>query len=137
VHDKSQIFNLLNENRQNIRKFAFSFFILYPITFFIMSPDLLMFGAAERIMAGDIMFFGFLFILSFFAGRLYCGWACPAGALQDFCMDINRKPANNKLNWIKWIQFIPWISFFIFLVVYFSELNMLTFFIREHRVFRW
>ena len=66
-----------------------------------MSPDLLMFGASERIMAGDIMFFGFLFILSFFVGRLFCGWICPAGALQDFCFDINKKPANNKLNWIK------------------------------------
>ena len=86
-----------------------------------MSPDLLMFGAAERIMAGDVMFFGFLFILSFFVGRLFCGWVCPAGALQDFCSDINKKPANNKLNWIKWLQFIPWITFFIFLVISYKK----------------
>jgi len=120
------------KNRQNIRKFLLLVsFILYPITFFIMSPDLLMFGAAERIMTGDIMFFGFLFFLSFIVGRLFCGWACPAGALQDYCMDINRKPANNKLNWIKWIQFIPWISFFIFLIVYFGGIKHADFFYKR------
>jgi len=96
-----------------------------------MSPDLLMFGASERIMAGDIMFFIFLFILSFFAGRIYCGWVCPAGALQDFCFDINKKPANNKLNWIKWLQFIPWITFFIFLVIYFGGIKQVDFFYKR------
>ncbi len=120
------------KNRQNIRKFLLLVsFILYPITFFIMSPDLLMFGASERIMAGDIMFFIFLFILSFFAGRIFCGWVCPAGALQDFCFDINKKPANNKLNWIKWLQFIPWITFFIFLVIYFGGIKQADFFYKR------
>jgi ferredoxin-type protein NapH len=120
------------KKRQNIRKFLLLIsFILYPITFFIMSPDLLMFGASERIMASDIMFFGFLFLLSFFIGRLFCGWVCPAGALQDFCIDINKKPANNKLNWIKWIQFIPWITFFIFLVIYFGGIKQFNFFYKR------
>jgi len=120
------------KKRQNIRKLLLLIsFILYPITFFIMSPDLLMFGASERIMAGDVMLFGFLFIFSFFFGRLFCGWVCPAGALQDFCIDINKKPANNKFNWIKWLQFIPWIAFFIFLVIYAGGFKQADFFYKR------
>jgi len=120
------------KKRQNIRKFLLLIsFILYPITFFVMSPDLLLFGASERIMAGDIMFFGFLFILSFFVGRLFCGWICPAGALQDFCFDINKKPANNKLNWIKWIQVIPWITFYVLLVISVGGFKQVDFFYKR------
>lgn len=120
------------KKRQNIRKFFLLIsFILYPITFFIMSPDLLMFGASERIMAGDVMFFGFIFVFSFFFGRLFCGWACPAGALQDYCIGINKKPANNKLNWVKWLQFIPWIAFFIFLVIYAGGFKQADFFYKR------
>ena len=120
------------KNRQNIRKSLLLIsFILYPITFYVMSPDLLMFGASERIMAGDVMFFGFLFILSFIFGRLFCGWICPAGALQDFCIDINKRPASNKYNWIKMVQFVPWITFFIFLVIYFRGFKQANFFYKK------
>jgi len=116
------------KKRQNIRKFLLLIsFILYPITFYIMSPDLLLFGASERVMAGDVLFFGFLFILSFFVGRLFCGWICPAGALQDFCVDINKKPAPNKFNWIKMLLFIPWITFFVFLVIYVGGFKQVDF----------
>jgi ferredoxin-type protein NapH len=105
--------------RQNIRKaLLLVSLILYPVTFFIMSPDLLLFGASEGIMAGDIIFFSALFILSFFGGRLFCGWLCPAGALQEFAFNINDKPADNRWNWIKMALFIPWICFFIFLGIW-------------------
>jgi ferredoxin-type protein NapH len=120
------------KKRQNIRKFILLVsFILYPITFFVMSPDLLMFGASERIMAGDVIFFGFLFVVSFVFGRLFCGWICPAGALQDYCTGINNKPASNRYNWIKMVQFVPWILFFIFLVIYFGGFKKADFFYKE------
>ena len=120
------------KNRQNIRKFLLLVsFILYPITFFILSPDLLLFGASERVVAGDIMFFGILFILSFVVGRLFCGWICPAGALQDFCFEINKKPAQNKLNWIKMALFVPWITFFVFLAIYFGGFKQADFFYKR------
>jgi ferredoxin-type protein NapH len=120
------------KKRQNIRKFLLLIsFILYPVTFFIMSPDLLLFGASERIMAGDIMFFGFLFILSFIVGRLFCGWICPAGALQDYCLDINKRPARNKWNWIKMLLFVPWITFFVFLVIYAGGIKQVDFFYKR------
>jgi ferredoxin-type protein NapH len=120
------------KKRQNRRKILLSVsFILYPITFFIMSPDLLLFGASERIAAGDVMFFGFLFAASFVFGRLFCGWICPAGALQDVCSGINAKPAMNKYNWIKMALFIPWISFFIFLVICFGGIIRADFFYKR------
>jgi ferredoxin-type protein NapH len=106
-------------------------FLLYPLTFFVMSPDLLMFGASERVMAGDIIFFLILFVLSFVIGRLYCGWLCPAGALQDYCMEINIKPAYNKYNWIKMVLFVPWILFFVLLVVYTGGIKDVDFFYKR------
>jgi polyferredoxin len=102
--------------RQNIRKFLLLVsLILYPITFFMMSPDLLLFGASEGVMAGDVIFFGGLFIFALFGGRLFCGWVCPAGALQEFAFGINGKPVNQRLNWIKFVPLIPWLGFFLFL----------------------
>ncbi|HEX3044922.1 MAG TPA: 4Fe-4S binding protein [Bacillota bacterium] len=104
------------KTRQKIRKLLLLIsLILYPVTFFIMSPDLLLFGAAEGVMAGDVLFFGGLFIFSLFGGRLFCGWVCPAGALQECSGEINGKPVNNRWNWIKFIPFIPWLCFFLFL----------------------
>jgi ferredoxin-type protein NapH len=118
--------------RQKLRKsLLFISFILYPVTFFVMSPDLLLFGASERVMAGDVIFFGILFILSFFSGRLFCGWICPAGALQDYCFDINNKPASNKWNFIKMILFVPWMVFFVFLILYFGGFRQVDFFYKR------
>jgi ferredoxin-type protein NapH len=106
------------KTRQKVRKaLLLVSFIFYPITFFILSPDLLLFGASEGIVAGDIIFFSVLFILSLFGGRLFCGWICPAGAVQEATFHINDKPVNNRWNWIKIALFIPWICFFVFLVI--------------------
>jgi len=120
------------KRRQNIRKLILLIsFILYPVTFFIMSPDLLMFGASERVMAGDVIFFGFLFIFSFSFGRLFCGWICPAGALQDYSTDINKKQAANKFNWIKMLLFFPWVAFFVVLVIYSGGFSHADFFYKR------
>lgn len=120
------------KNRQSIRKLLLLVsFILYPVTFFILSPDLLLFGASERVVAGDIIFFVLLFVLSFVIGRLFCGWICPAGALQDYCFEIKKKPASNKLNWIKMMLFIPWIAFFVFLAIFSGGFRHVDFFYKR------
>ena len=82
-------------------------------------------------MAGDVLFFGGLFVLSIFFGRLFCGWCCPAGALQDYCMTVNNKPANNKRNWIKMALFIPWIFFFLMLILFFGGFKNIDFFYKR------
>jgi len=82
-------------------------------------------------MPGDVLFFGLLFVLSFLTGRLFCGWVCPAGALQDFCIDINKKPARNKWNWIKMIPFIPWMIFYVFFVIHTGGFKQYDFFYKR------
>jgi len=96
-----------------------------------MSPDLLLFGASEKVLAGDVLFFGILFVLSLVAGRLFCGWICPAGSLQDYGCEINKKPNRNQLNWIKMIFFVPWILFFLLLVIFSGGVNHVDIFYKR------
>jgi ferredoxin-type protein NapH len=51
-----------------------------------------------------------LFVSSLFLGRLWCGWACPAGGLQEICAPVNSRPVASKLGWIKWGIWIPWMG---------------------------
>ena len=52
-----------------------------------------------------------MFLSALFIGRLWCGWACPAGALQEFGQPINNKRTpSGKFNWIKWAIWIPWMG---------------------------
>lgn len=106
------------KTRQRFRKgILLVSFVLYPLTFFILSPDLLLFGASERVVAGDIVFFAGLFLVSIAFGRLFCGWICPAGALQEACIAVNDRPASRRLDKVKMIVFVPWIGSFVFLLV--------------------
>lgn len=97
--------------RQRIRKALLIIsFLLFPITLFYFSPALIIQGAAEGIITGSFIVFGLMFLSSLFIGRLWCGWACPAGGLQECGTSINSKPApGGKFNWIKWAIWIPWI----------------------------
>ena len=62
-------------------------------------------------MNASFVVFGLMFVSSLFVGRLWCGWACPAGALQEFGAPINdRSSPGGKFNWIKWIIWVPWIG---------------------------
>ena len=53
------------------------------------------------------MVFILIFISSLFLGRLWCGWLCPAGGLQEIYFQINdRKTNHGRLNWIKYLIFL-------------------------------
>jgi polyferredoxin len=85
--------------------------LLFPITLYYFSPALIIQGAAEGIITGSFIVFGLMFLSALFVGRLWCGWACPAGGLQECSADINNKRApGGKFNWIKWGIWIPWIA---------------------------
>ncbi len=98
--------------RQRIRKaLLFASLLVFPVTLYYFSPALIMQGASEGIVNGSFIVFGLMFVASLFVGRLWCGWACPAGALQEFGQPINNKPTpGGKFNWIKWAIWIPWIG---------------------------
>lgn len=97
--------------RQKIRTiFLILSFILVPVTLFYISPIVIMMGASEGVVTGSFILFVLLFLLSLFVGRLWCGWICPMGAMQEFCSPVikNRVPEGRR-NQIKYLVFIFWI----------------------------
>lgn len=97
--------------RQPLRKlFLLVSFLLFPITLFYFSPYLIIQGGIAGIITGSFCVFLALFLFSFFLGRAFCGWICPAGGLQEMCFPINSKPIrNHKINFVKYIIWFPWI----------------------------
>jgi len=105
--------------RQRLRKgLLFGSFLLFPITLYYMSPYIIVMGASEGIINGSLIIFGLMFLASLFLGRLWCGWVCPAGAMQEFGMSINnRRVRGKRIDWIKWAIWIPWLSIIVVMVV--------------------
>lgn len=98
--------------RQRYRKaLLFVSLLLFPVTLYYFSPVIIMESASQGIVNASFIVFGLMFVSSLFVGRLWCSWACPAGALQEFSSPINNKPTpGGKVNWIKWAIWIPWIG---------------------------
>lgn len=102
----------MNKKRQIIRKALILIsFLLFPITIFYFSPYLIIMGAIEGIASGSFILFLSMLVLSLFLGRLFCGWACPAGGLCECAFIVNSKNAKGgKANWIKYFIWVPWIA---------------------------
>ena len=80
--------------RQRIRMaLLFLALLTFPITLYYFSPVMILGGASEGVINASFIVFGLMFLASLFVGRLWCGWACPAGALQEFAAPINNKPS--------------------------------------------
>ena len=98
--------------RQRIRKALLLLsLLLFPITLYYFSPALIIQGAAAGVVNGSFIVFGLMFVSALFVGRLWCGWACPAGALQELAGPINdRRVPRRRLDWIKWVIWFPWVA---------------------------
>lgn len=96
--------------RQRVRKALIILaFLSFPITMNFLSPYVIIDGAMNGIINGSLVMFGLMFITSLFVGRLWCGWLCPGGGMQEIAEPINRKPVNGrKVDWLKWLIWIPW-----------------------------
>jgi ferredoxin-type protein NapH len=92
-------------------------FLLFPITLYYFSPMLIMQSASEGIINLSFLVFAGMFVASLFVGRLWCGWACPAGALQEFAAPVNNRTVSHKVDWIKWAIWAPWLAGIIFFAV--------------------
>ena len=99
-------------NRQKLRKGLIIFmFALFPLTYYYMSPYLVIEGAAAGIIAGSLILFAGLFVSALFFGRLWCGWLCPGGATQELCAKVQKKGiVTGKKNLVKYAIWIPWLS---------------------------
>ncbi|MBN2025333.1 MAG: 4Fe-4S binding protein [Actinobacteria bacterium] len=98
--------------RQRVRKALIVIsFLLFPVTFFYLSPALIIQGASEGIIVGSFIVFALMFLFSLFLGRVYCGWVCPAGGMQELCFKLRDKRAKGgRLNWIKYFIWAPWLG---------------------------
>ena len=105
------------KSRQKIRLgiILFSFF-LFPVTFYYLSPYLIVQATTEGIINGSFIIFSLLFLSSLILGRAFCGWVCPAAGCQETISRVREKKVL-KGNWLKWIIWIPWISVIIILAV--------------------
>ena len=76
-------------SRQTMRKWLLVIsFVLLPVTLMLISPIVIMVGAAQGIATGSMLLFITNFFLSFFVARLWCGWLCPMGAWQEICSPV-------------------------------------------------
>lgn len=98
-------------NLQRIRKgILLVSLLLLPVTFFYLSPVLIIQGAASGILTGSAIIFTFLFFFSLFFGRVWCGWICPFGSLQDLAADVQpKKVLNPWINRFRYGFFLIWI----------------------------
>jgi len=101
--------------RQRTRKAVLIIsFLLFPIIMNFFSPYVIIDGASQGIVNGSLVVFGLMFLSSLFFGRLWCGWACPAGAMGEMCLPVNDRPVNlKKIDWIKWAIWLPWLGIII------------------------
>jgi polyferredoxin len=95
-------------SRQRVRKALIILsFVLLPATFVYISCPIITQGASEGIVTGGLIVFILLFLSSLFLGRIWCGWLCPGGGLQEIYFDINNKPVKvSRLDWLKYIIFL-------------------------------
>lgn len=97
-------------NRQKLRKMILLFSMLFfPITLNYFSPYLIVQGSFAGIVSGSLLLFVGLFLASLLFGRAFCGWVCPAGALQDVCSSIVDKRTGREQNRIKYWIWVPWL----------------------------
>ena len=89
--------------RQRVRKTLLLIsFLLFPITLYYFAPAIILNGAVEGVVNASLIVFACMFVASLLLGRLWCGWACPAGALQEYASIVNNKRTSPRINWIKW-----------------------------------
>lgn len=82
-------------------------FILYPVTFAYIACPIITEATSQGIISGGLVVFALLFLSSLVLGRLWCGYLCPSGGLQEiFNLALKRPLRTKKLDWLKYPVFI-------------------------------
>lgn len=123
--------------RQNVRKLLLIIaFLLFPITIFYLSPYLIIRGALEGIITGSFVVFLAMLLGSVFLGRLFCGYLCPVGGLQECAVAI--KNDTPKLGWKNNIKYVIWIVWIIGVILSFvfrkQEITVNAFYMTDHGI---
>lgn len=98
--------------RQTFRKLVLMIsLLLFPVTIYYFSPYLIIMGATEGIISGSFLVFSAMLIGSVFFGRIFCGYLCPVGGLQECAFLVqNKKIKLGKKNYIKYAIWVIWIG---------------------------
>lgn len=123
--------------RQTVRKALLLIsLLLFPVTMWYFSPYLIIQAASEHIMNGSFIVFCLMFVCSMFLGRVWCGYLCPAGGLQECALSVNNKPA--KQGWRNYIKFVIWVIWIVAVVVTFilgkNKVTVNFFFMTDHGI---
>jgi ferredoxin-type protein NapH len=103
--------------RQKVRKGLLTYCaILFPLLFFFLSPFVIVMSALNGIINGSAIIFGFLLLFSLIGSRLFCGWLCPGGAVQDQVANANSRAWNSKRKNAS--KYIIWSFWFLLLFFY-------------------
>lgn len=123
--------NVKLNRRQQVRKgLLIASFLLFPITMNYFSPYVIIDGASQGIVNGSLVLFALMFVSALFVGRLWCGWACPAGGLGEIGFAANPRPVNGKkIDWVKWLIWLPWIGIIMWAAVSAGGYHSVNFFL--------
>ena len=118
--------------RQKIRKgiILLSFF-LFPATYYYLSPVLIIEAGSKGIINGSFILFCLMFVSSFFLGRGYCGWVCPAAGCQESIFPARSKRII-KGDFVKWLIWVPWIITVVISAVWSGGYHKIDFFFQTN-----
>ena len=94
---------------QKIRKLLLVIsLMLFPVTLYYFSPVLIINAAFKGVMNGSFIVFCLMLVLSVPFGRLFCGYICPAGGLQECLYPVNSKSVRHfdiirHIIWAVWL----------------------------------
>ena len=119
-------------SRQRMRLILIIFsFILYPVTFAYISCPIIIEAAGFGIVSGGLAVFALIFLSSIILGRLWCGWLCPSGGLQEISRLPGDRPLRTrKLDWLKYLVFIGIFGSLVFAIWSASGLKAIDLFYR-------
>jgi ferredoxin-type protein NapH len=108
----------MKSTRQRVRRtLLLIMFLLFPIIMNYMSPYVIIDGASQGIVNGSLVTFGLMFLSALVVGRFWCGWLCPAGAIQEMTFPINNQAIQpKKIDWLKWVIWAVWIGVIVWMV---------------------
>ena len=92
--------------------------LLIPVTYYYLSPYLILQAGSEGIVDGSFVVFGVQFLSAFVFGRAFCGWICPAGAVAEGSAKLRNKPFRRRvLDCVKYAVWLPWLGMVAFTAV--------------------
>ncbi len=105
-------------SRQNLRKWILIVsFLLLPVTLVLISPLVILMGAAQGIATGSMLLFIANFFLSLVVARLWCGWLCPMGAWQEICSPVFKHAVQDGWrNYVKYGVTVLWLAVLAYLI---------------------